>query len=316
MPNLDTIDYDEPVQNLIAGLNATGHVTHGPYRKTMVTIHHNGGIFTAQQVLNIWKTRPASAHFDVERDGSVTQFANCYDYTWACADRHGNETSISIEMSNATTAPDWLVNIDTWRSAARLTGWLHANILHGTPRPTRSTVVPHHHWAATACAGPYMDSVWGEFIDACQAAYDAFTGGKTPPEHHKPKPPKKHKKKGDDEIEVDGYFGPATTRLAQKIAGSAVDGVISGQPITIKEGAQVAVTLETCWPTIDYDRSRHPAGSALIMAYQHAAGVKADGYLGPITRRAIQRMAGVKADGLPGFKTVKALQRRLNEGEL
>ncbi len=119
-----------------------------------------------------------------------------------------------------------------------------------------------------------------------------------------------------DRIEVDGYFGPATTRLAQKIAGSAVDGVISDQPITIKEGAQVAVTLETCWPTIDYDRSRRPAGSALVMAYQHAAGVEADGYLGPITRRALQHMAGVKADGLPGFNTVKALQRRLNEGEL
>ena len=60
---MTTIAYDKPVVDFIAQLSATGHVTHTAYKKTSVTLHHNGGRLSHQGVLNVWKVRPASAHF-------------------------------------------------------------------------------------------------------------------------------------------------------------------------------------------------------------------------------------------------------------
>jgi hypothetical protein len=170
--------YDKGVKNLIAGLNATGHVTHTKYRKDMVTVHHNGGRLSHEGVLNVWKTRPASAHFDVDAAGNVAQYVEINEYAWACGNTEGNQRSISIEMCNEATSGDWPVSETTWRSAARLAGWIHAKVFGF--RPTISSIVPHHHWKSTTCAGPFMDGKLGDFIQVAQQAYDFFKGGSTP----------------------------------------------------------------------------------------------------------------------------------------
>jgi len=171
--------YDKGVKDLIAGLNATGHVTHTKHRKTMVTIHHNGGRLSHEGVLNVWKTRPASAHFDVDGYGNVAQYVEMNEYAWATGSTNGNQQSISIEMCNETVGGNWKVSETTWRSAARLTGWLFAKVI-GT-RPSSSNVVPHHYWKSTECAGPYMDGVFSEFVSVAQQAYDFFMDGGSSP---------------------------------------------------------------------------------------------------------------------------------------
>jgi hypothetical protein len=176
---MTTITYDQPVKDLIAGLSATGHVNHTSYKKTMVTLHHNAGVLSHEQVLATWQTREASAHFDVDRAGAVAQYVKVDEYAWACGNTWGNETSISIEMSNSATGGNWPVSETTWRAAARLAGWLFAHVI-GT-RPNASNLVPHHHWYSTSCAGPYMDSVFPSAIAAAQAAYDSFTNPPPPP---------------------------------------------------------------------------------------------------------------------------------------
>lgn len=168
-------NYDKGVKNLIGGLNATGHVTHTKFRKDMVTIHHNGGRLSHEGVLNVWKTRPASAHFDVDAAGNVAQYVEMNEYAWACGNTEGNQRSISIEMCNSATSGNWPVSETTWRSAARLAGWIHAKVFGF--RPTISSIVPHHHWKATTCAGPYMDGQLGNFIAVAQQAFDFFKGG-------------------------------------------------------------------------------------------------------------------------------------------
>jgi len=171
--------YDKGVKNLISGLNATGHVTHTKHRKTMVTIHHNGGRLSHEGVLNVWKTRPASAHFDVDGYGAVAQYVEMNEYAWATGSTNGNQQSISIEMCNESVGGDWKVSETTWRSAARLTGWLFAKVIG--VRPNDSNVVPHHYWKATECAGKYMDGVFAQFISVAQQAYDFFVSGDPSP---------------------------------------------------------------------------------------------------------------------------------------
>ncbi|MEU4466325.1 peptidoglycan recognition family protein [Streptomyces sp. NPDC024017] len=167
-----TIPYDCPVANFIDQLSATGHVTHISYKKTSVTLHHNAGRLSHQGVLDVWKVRPASAHFDVDAAGAVAQYVKVNEYAWAVGNTVGNQSSISIEMANATLAPDWTVSDATWKNAARLAGWLFAEVIG--ERPGRSNLFYHHHWSSTVCAGPYMDQIYDEVLAAAQVAYDHF----------------------------------------------------------------------------------------------------------------------------------------------
>ncbi|MFD8232950.1 N-acetylmuramoyl-L-alanine amidase [Streptomyces sp. NPDC059696] len=167
-----TIPYDCPVADFIDELSATGHVTHTSYKKTSVTLHHNAGRLSHQGVLDVWRVRPASAHFDVDAAGAVAQYVKVYEYAWAVGNTVGNQSSISIEMANATLAPDWTVGEATWRNAARLAGWLFAEVIG--ERPSGSNLFYHHHWSSTVCAGPYMDQIYDEVLAAAQVAYDYF----------------------------------------------------------------------------------------------------------------------------------------------
>jgi hypothetical protein len=172
---MTTIAYDLPVKNLIAGLDATGHVTHTQHRKTHVTLHHNGGRLSHEGVLQVWQTRPASAQFDVDINGDLAQYVRVAEYAWACGNTLGNQCSISIEMCNLTGGPDWLVADTTWRSAARLAGWLFARVIGY--RPTREFLVQHEVWSATSCAGPYIDQVYEQILALAQTWYDRFVSG-------------------------------------------------------------------------------------------------------------------------------------------
>jgi hypothetical protein len=169
-----TIAYDRTVSNFIDQLSATGHVTHRAYRKTSVTLHHNAARLSHQGVLNVWRTRPASAHFDVDAAGAVAQYVKVNEYAWAVGNTAGNQSTISIEMANATLAPGWTVTDATWKSAARLAGWHFAKVIG--ERPSRSNLFYHHHWSSTSCAGPYMDQIYGKVLAAAQEAYDHFKG--------------------------------------------------------------------------------------------------------------------------------------------
>ncbi|MEU2542765.1 peptidoglycan recognition protein family protein [Streptomyces iakyrus] len=168
-----TIPYDCPVANFIDQLSATGHVTHTSYMKTSVTLHHNAARLSHQGVLEVWKVRPASAHFDVDAAGAVAQYVKVNEYAWAVGNTVGNQRSISIEMANATLAPNWTVGEATWKNAARLAGWLFAKVIG--QRPSRSNLVYHHHWSSTVCAGPFMDRIYDQVLAAAQVAYDNFT---------------------------------------------------------------------------------------------------------------------------------------------
>lgn len=169
-----TIAYDLPVLDLIDELSATGHVTHTQHRKDCVTLHHNGGRLSHEGVLSVWQERPASAHFNSDAAGSIAQFVRIAEYAWATGDTEGNQRSVSIEMCNETVGPEWRVGEATWKGAARLTGWIHAKVFGW--RPSHDSLKVHHDWFATACAGPFVDRIFGEILEVAQYWYDVFIG--------------------------------------------------------------------------------------------------------------------------------------------
>lgn len=184
-----TVGYDRHVRNLISQLSATGHVSHTSYTKKSVTFHHNGGRLSHDGVLNVWKTRPASAHFDSDSSGALAQYVKVSEYAWAAGDLKGNQESIHIEMANSKVGPTWEVGEDTWKSAARLAGWLFAKVIKA--KPTKSNVFVHHHWSATACAGPFIDKMFDELLAEVKKSYDHFTKTASTPSSPDPSTPGK-----------------------------------------------------------------------------------------------------------------------------
>lgn len=211
-----TIAYDHTVSNLIDELSATGHVTHRAYKKKSVTLHHNAGRLSHQGVLNVWKTRPASAHFDVDAAGAVAQYVKVNEYAWAAGNLKGNQESIHIEMANSKLSPSWEVADATWKNAARLAGWLFWKVIGA--RPSKSNLFYHSHWSATACAGPFMDKIYDKVLAEAQKAYDSFKKGGSSPSSPRPSTPAK---KSLDEVAKDviqGDYGNGPERVRKLIA--------------------------------------------------------------------------------------------------
>lgn len=108
-------------------------------------------------------------------------------------------------------------------------------------------------------------------------------------------------------LAVDGYWGQATTRAAQKWLGTAVDGIVSNQPLYNKQF--LTRCSSSSW---EFKRSGYKAGSSLVRAIQRKTGTTADGYFGKASVRALQKFLGVTVDGYCGENTVKAWQKYLN----
>jgi len=113
---------------------------------------------------------------------------------------------------------------------------------------------------------------------------------------------------GGDAIEVDGKWGVATTKLAQKVFGTPVDGEVSGQNEAMKK--YLPACMPASWKFVP--ASKMCMGSALIRAIQHFLGIKADGFMGNETIVRLNAFLGFKNDPYFGFESVKRFQRWLN----
>lgn len=111
-----------------------------------------------------------------------------------------------------------------------------------------------------------------------------------------------------NKIDVDGEWGKATTRAAQRVFCTTIDGIVSRQIAKYKK--YMPNCLTSSW---EFKTSGYHGGSELIKAIQKWCGTSADGLCGPGTIKALQKKLGVSADGYMGPKTVKAFQTYLNK---
>jgi hypothetical protein len=214
-----TINYDRQMKNLIDELSATGHVTHSKYKKKSVTFHHNAGVnISHEEILNLWKSRPVSAHFDIDSKGHAAQYVDEDEYAWAVGNTKGNEETISIELTNSTGSPHWGVSDETWKAGCRLAAWLFVHVIK--TKPTHNNVLPHYYWSSTSCPGPYMDKIFSQVVKTVQDYYDKFIeADQQKVKQEKNDGPKDREPTAADDIKMiqtavgvkaDGVWGPKT----------------------------------------------------------------------------------------------------------
>lgn len=110
-------------------------------------------------------------------------------------------------------------------------------------------------------------------------------------------------------ITEDGIWGVDTTRKAQEVFGTPVDGRVSNQYSYYKSMNPGLLSSTFDWKT------NPKGGSNLIYAIQKWCGVTADGFIGTNTIKAMQRKLGTPVDGRVSYPSmmVKAFQKYLNE---
>lgn len=111
-------------------------------------------------------------------------------------------------------------------------------------------------------------------------------------------------------LDVDGKWGPKTTRKAQYVLNSgAIDGVVSNQ---LKKYKKYWTNCEDAsWEWVSDSQFR--TGSGLIRAIQCLVGANPNGIAGDETCRLLQRFLHVKEDLDFGPTSVKAFQTWLNK---
>lgn len=144
-----------------------------------VVIHHNAGVnLTTDDCWNLWQTREASAHYQVEPDGVIGQLVNDWDTAWHAADIDINNRSIGIEHAN-TGGPDddWPISEATRDQGAKLVAALCK--AYGLGRPAWGVnVFGHSQFASTGC--PYHLAPGGkyhaDYMARAARYYDDMTG--------------------------------------------------------------------------------------------------------------------------------------------
>lgn len=260
-----------------------------------ILIHHNAGVLSVEDCYNVWQDRQASAHYQVEVDGTIGQLVHDADTAWHSGDWETNLRSIGIEHANSGgAAQGWPIADATVEAGAHLVAALCH--YYGLGCPTWGVnVFPHQHFQSTACPGQLAGPLRGRYMQRAGEWYDAMANGDAAPA-------------SSGALVEDGWWGEETTRALQAHFGTVVDGVVSSQEQYWRP------SLAAC--TSGWDWADGAEGSQLIAAMQNTLGVDADGIAGPAFINALEVHYGYEPDGaLDGpSNTVRAMQQAINEG--
>lgn len=177
--NFDTLDMDV---NLILDK----HYTSGRQGNSvqLIGVHYNYGNLTVEGCYQVWQTRKASAHVQVESKGRSGQLVWDRDTAWALGNFPANTKSINIEHANLSDGTITEKCLDT--GAHIVAAYC---IKYGLGRPEwLKNVFPHKYFASTSCPGQIYGSQKQEYIERAQYWYDVMTGALKPEPEPEPEP--------------------------------------------------------------------------------------------------------------------------------
>lgn len=282
--------------NLIADENRilTKHFTSGRSgaKINKVILHHNGGNLSIAGCYNVWQTRAASAHYQVDSNGRIGQLVHDKDTAWHAGNWNANITSIGIEHADISSNP-WRISDACLESGAHLTAAVCK--AYGLGRPEfGKNVFGHKQFSATACPASLMGNQQSAYMSRAQAWYDAMVNGTSAPNTSTGNTSNSTTTTTQKNFGDRAWTGPKVVKEWQRQLGcSDVDGKISGQTTYNANKVQWAITVSPA--------ENWKSGSIMVKKLQTFLNNK--GY----------NVGSDGADGHMGHNTVKALQRYLND---
>jgi LysM repeat protein len=211
---------------------------------SFIVVHHNAGNLTVEQCYNVWLSREASAHYQVESGGRIGQLVWDRDTAWHSGS--GNTGSIGIEHANNTFDPTWTISDACLENGAHLVAAICVYYKLGKPEWGKN-VRPHSDFSATACPGAIKGNQRAKYMERAVYWYNQMTATPDPP---KPEPPKPEPeavtytvKKGDTLTSIAKAYG--TTVKAIHEANLAV---IGPDPNKIEIGMVLTIPGATLTP--------------------------------------------------------------------
>ena len=175
MKNWDTLEAD--VDMIISK-----HYTPGRTASIdKVVLHHNAGNLTVEGCYNVWQSREASAHYQVEENGRIGQLVNDWDTAWHAGD--ANPSSIGIEHANnafgSNDGRGWTISEATLDNGAHLVAAICRHYNLGRPEWGRN-VFGHRDFMGTSCPGEIAMAQNGDYMLRAQFYYDNWGGTNSP----------------------------------------------------------------------------------------------------------------------------------------
>lgn len=258
-----------------------------PYGISHIVIHWWGDPDTHPTFEGVVKTlcspsRGASAHYVVEA-GRVACIVDPDDRAWHAGDgvgcrSKGNDMGIGIECNPRQSDGDYATIAELIKALRDEYGDL--------------PLIRHRDCSATQCPGSYD-----------LARLDRLARGSVATAGSVPIQPAT---RSETKLAVDGSWGPLTMRRAQEVAGTTVDGVMSGQIRCVENQNIACLQVGT-------------SGSDWVEWMSHRFGITdRPRNAGPeFIHRFLMEMNGFVGDGMIGpapSMAVKEFQKRLNDG--
>lgn len=208
MKNWDKLEADI---NLILDKHFTGGRDGRKVDK--VVLHHNGGNLTGQGCYTVWQTRQASAHYQVDSNGVISQHVWDSDTAWHAGNWDANTTSIGIEHADISTNP-WRISDACLDNGAHLTAAVCKAYGLGRPAYGRN-VFYHKDFSATECPASIAGSQRDAYMRRAQEWYDKMTGSKPAASAAKPSTPAKKSVETVAREVIAGQWGNGNDRMAR-----------------------------------------------------------------------------------------------------
>ena len=329
MKNWETVDADE-----VRILSKHFSQGRGGHKVEFIGIHHNAGNLSIQQTYNVWQSRQASAHYQVDINGRIGQLVWDRDTAWALGNFDANQRSINIEHANNTgAAGGWTVSEATLDNGAHLVAALCKLFKLGRP-VWGQNVRPHSQISPTACPGALAGAQRDKYMARAQYWYDQMTGSKPAPA---PQP-------APQPSPTTGYLVKVTTPVLNIRKGAGTNFATAG---SVKKGEVYTIVAESAgqgaskwgklksgagWISLDYVQ-KTSAGSApsapakkdnTTLAREVLAGkwgngndrknrLQAAGYDYNAVQAEVNRLAG--GGSAPARKSVDTLAREVLAGK-
>ena len=306
MKNWNTVDAD-----IVQLMNR--HYTPGRDGESIrfITIHHNAANLTVGGCWQTWQNRPASAHYQVEENGTIGQLVWDRDTAWHAGTWNANIKSIGIEHADKLINGQWQLTQTALDNGAHLVAALCKMYNLGTPQ-WGVNVFPHSRFSSTACPASLQGTQNGEYMRLAQSYYSQMNGGAAvAPAPASPTSNEKRGRKDNDTIAaevIQGLWGVGADR-ANKLSQAGYDYNLVQSLVNQKLGMGTGTSQPSQSIT---SIARAVINGEYGNGDERARRLEAAGYDYAVVQAKVNQLLG---QGSTGTQDLTAIARRVINGE-